>query len=83
MINSKEIFGRRLKLARQKEKLSLEELSNKTGGAVSKQTISKYEAGKAMAGSDILEKLANALKVSMEYFFRPFSFDMSEINEVI
>ena len=80
MINSKEIFGRRLKLARQKEKLSLEELSNKTGGAVSKQTISKYEAGKAMAGSDILEKLANALKVSMEYFFRPFSFDMSEIN---
>ena len=80
MINSKEIFGRRLKLARQKEKLSLEELSNKTGGAVSKQTISKYEAGKVMAGSDILEKLANALKVSMEYFFRPFSFDMSEIN---
>ena len=58
----------------------MEELSNKTGGAVSKQTISKYEAGKAMAGSDILEKLANALKVSMEYFFRPFSFDMSEIN---
>ena len=33
-----------------------------------------------MAGSDILEKLARALKVSMEYFFRPFSFDMSEIN---
>ncbi len=80
MVNSKEIFGRRLKLARQKEKLSMEELSNKTGGAVSKQTISKYESGKAMAGSDILEKLANALKVPMDYFFRPFYFDISKIN---
>ena len=58
----------------------MEELSNKTGGAVSKQTISKYESGKAMAGSDILEKLANALKVPMDYFFRPFYFDISKIN---
>lgn len=69
MIDSKEIFGKRLKLARQKEKLSMEELSNKTGGAVSKQTISKYEAGRAMAGSDILENLHVHLRFPWNIFF--------------
>ena len=58
----------------------MKELSDKTGNAVSKQTISKYESGQAMAGSDILGKLATALNVNMEYFFRPFSFDISEIK---
>lgn len=80
MTEVKHIFGRRLRMARQKEQLSMEELSRQTGGAVSKQTISKYESGKAMAGSLILEKLADALDVSIEYFFRPFTFDMSGAN---
>lgn len=80
MKNIKFTFAKRLKLARQKEKLSMEELSNRTGGAVSKQTLSKYEAGKTMAGSVILGKLANALNVPIDYFFRPFSFDITALD---
>lgn len=56
----------------------MEALSAKAG--VSKQTISKYESGKAMAGSDVLLRLAGALNVPMEYFFRQFSFDIDEIS---
>lgn len=73
------LFGRRLKMARQRKGFSMDELSRMTNDAVSKQTISKYEAGKAMAGTVILSRLAQALDVSMDYFFRPFSFDMSEL----
>ena len=80
MDNNKITFGKRLKQARQKEGLSMEELSRKTGGAVSKQTISKYESGMTMPGSEILGKLSSALNVSMDYFFRQYSFDMSEVQ---
>lgn len=76
----KEIFGKRLKLARQKKGYSMEELSSLTGNAVSKQTISKYEAGKAMAGTEILSKLAAVLGVTMDYFYRTFTFDMDVVN---
>jgi len=62
-MDTKTIFGKRLKQARQRKGYSMEELSTLTGGAVSKQTISKYEAGKAMAGSEILAKLAAALEM--------------------
>lgn len=58
----------------------MDALSVKTGREVSKQTISKYEAGKTMAGSSILIKLSNALGVPIDYFFRPYSFDVSEIE---
>lgn len=74
------IFGKRLKLARQKKGYSMEQLSSLTGGAVSKQTISKYEAGRAMAGTEILKKLAIVLGVTMEYLCRPFTFDMDEVK---
>ncbi|MCF0220536.1 MAG: ImmA/IrrE family metallo-endopeptidase [Muribaculaceae bacterium] len=80
MENNKITFGKRLKQARQKEGLSMEELSRKTGGAVSKQTISKYESGMTMPGSDILGKLSSVLNVPMEYFFRQFAFDINGVQ---
>ncbi len=80
IMDTKEIFAKRLKMARQKKGFSMEKLSSITDGAVSKQTISKYEAGKAMAGSIIIQQLANALEVSMDYFFHPFAFDINEID---
>lgn len=46
----------------------MDALSAKTGKEVSKQTISKYEAGKTMAGSSILIKLSRALDVPVDYF---------------
>ncbi|MCF0183819.1 MAG: ImmA/IrrE family metallo-endopeptidase [Bacteroidaceae bacterium] len=79
-MDTKITFGKRLKQARQKEGLSMDELSRKTGGAVSKQTISKYESGMAMPGSEILGRLATVLKEPMEYFFRQFSFDINEVQ---
>lgn len=79
-MDAKEIFAKRLKQARQKAGLSMEALADKMDNKVSKQTISKYEAGKTMAGSTILIKLAQALEVSVDYFFKPFSFDVSEIE---
>lgn len=79
-IDEKNIFGKRLKLARQKKGYSMEELSALTGHVVSKQTISKYEAGKVMAGTEIIQKLAVALGVTMDYFHRAFTFDINEVS---
>ncbi|MDE7402079.1 MAG: XRE family transcriptional regulator [Muribaculaceae bacterium] len=79
-MDTKELFAKRLKQARQKAGLSMDALSAKTGKEVSKQTISKYEAGKTMAGSAILIKLSQALNVPVDYFFRPYTFDISEVE---
>lgn len=79
-MDTKELFAKRLKQARLKAGLSMDALSEKTGREVSKQTISKYEAGKTMAGSEVLIKLSNALGVPFDYFFRPYSFDVSEVE---
>lgn len=76
----KMLFAKRLKQARQKAGLSMDALSAKTGKEVSKQTISKYEAGKTMAGSSILIKLSRALDVPVDYFFKPYTFDVSEVE---
>lgn len=79
-MDPKDLFAKRLKQARQKAGLSMDGLSAKTGKEVSKQTISKYEAGKTMAGSSILIKLSKALDVPVDYFFRPYTFDVSEVQ---
>lgn len=79
-MEAKDLFAKRLKQARQKAGLSMDGLSAKTGKEVSKQTISKYEAGKTMAGSSILIKLSKALDVPVDYFFRPYAFDVSEVE---
>lgn len=79
-MDPKELFAKRLKQARLKAGLSMDALSEKTGKEVSKQTISKYEAGKTMAGSGVLIKLSTALSVPVDYFFRPYSFDVSEVE---
>ena len=68
-------FAKRLRLARIKAKLSMQSLSDCMDGLVSKQAISKYESAKMMPDSTVLIALAKALAVSVDYFFRPFSFD--------
>lgn len=79
MANELEIFAQRLKSARVMAKLSMEGLCTLMGGLVTKQTISKYENAKMLPSSTILIALASALSVEMDYFFRPFSFDMQEL----
>lgn len=63
------LFGKRLKLARQKEGLSLDELVNKIDKKVSKQALSKYERGEMMPSSDVLGLLIDALNTTLGFLF--------------
>ncbi|HPN38612.1 MAG TPA: XRE family transcriptional regulator [Melioribacteraceae bacterium] len=76
----KEIFGRRLKEARKMSGLSLRELSNKIDNYVKFQMIDKYEKGNAMPGSDVLIKLADALDVSIDYFFKEYNYKIEFVE---
>ena len=65
-----DIFAYRLMAARKMAGLSLQELSDKLGeNAVSKQSLSKYEQGKMKPDSTIMIALANALGISVDYFY--------------
>lgn len=74
------IFSIRLKQARIMQKLSMEELCKKANNALSKQSISKYEAGKMMPDSKSLIILANALGVNIDYFFRPLAVTIENVE---
>lgn len=65
-----DIFAYRLRAARKMAGMSLQELSDKLGdNTVSKQSLSKYEQGKMKPGSKVKIALANALGVSVDYFY--------------
>ena len=53
------------------KRLTMDELSLRTNGEVSKPNISKYEAGKMMPSSKAHIALARALGMDFDYFFRP------------
>ena len=76
----KELFGKRLKSARTLAALSQDELVEKMGHIVTKNAISKYEKGEMMADSKILLALAHALNVKSDYFFRPFSVEIENVE---
>jgi Zn-dependent peptidase ImmA (M78 family)/DNA-binding XRE family transcriptional regulator len=80
MASDVQIFAQRLKQARILKKLSMDQLVDRIGGIVSKQAISKYEAAKMSPNSTILVALSLALDVDVEYFFRPFNFDLNEFE---
>ncbi len=76
----KEVFAQRLKDARLMRGLSMDKLCNKMGNIVSKQTISKYEQGKIFPSSEVLLSLSQALSLHVDYFFRPFTHSISNIE---
>ena len=80
MDNNIEVFAKRLKQARILKKMSMDKLVQLSNGIVSKQAISKYESGKMKPNSSVLISLAMALGVDVDYFFRPFSFDIDEFK---
>ena len=80
MNNNLETFAKRLQQARLKAKLSMEKLSEKMNGIVTKQAISKYEKAKMMPNSTILIAMAEALEVDLDYFFRPFTFELDQFK---
>ena len=65
-----EQFSKRLKTARLMRGLSMDDLVARMEGCVSKQAISKYETGKMLPASDTLLRLAEALRLPVDYFFR-------------
>lgn len=71
------MIGARIKQARIAAGLSLRALADKTHNYISAQVIHKYELGKAAPGSDVLLKLAQALNVKVEFFFRPLKSEVS------
>ena len=79
-MDKKTIFCKRLKSAREMKGLSMAELVEKVEEIVSKQAISKYEAGKMLPNSTVLIKLAEVLGVKVDYFFRPFKVSLSGIE---
>ena len=76
----KDIFSKRLKSARTRAALSQDQLVEKIGGIVSKNAISKYEKGEMMADSTVLLALAKALNVKADYFFRPYTVEIKNVE---
>lgn len=74
------LFATRLKQARIMQGLSMDSLCEKANNELSKQSISKYEAGKMLPDSKSLIILANALGVSVDYFFRPIGVTIENIE---
>lgn len=70
------IFGKRLANARKIRCLSQRKLSEKLNGIVSSNAIAKYEAGKMLPSSNTLIALSKALDMEIDYFFRPFTFQI-------
>src|SRR5690606_14195115 len=76
----KEVFAKRLKSARTLAGLSQDELVKRIEGLVTKNAIAKYERGDMMADGKVLIALANALNVKPDYFFRPFTVEIENIE---
>lgn len=77
-----DIFPIRLKNARKMRELSQKGLSDAMQGIVSPNAIKKYEKGEMFPSSDIVIKIASALKVKVDDLFQPFSveIDMSGVK---
>lgn len=73
-------FGQRLKAARIMAGLSMDRLVDKLDKKLSKQAISKYENNLMMPDSTNLILLADALNVSLDYFFSENAIKLSVIN---
>lgn len=71
-------LSERLQQARKIAGLSLRGLADRVG--LSHAAIKKYEDGKVYPSSDILIKLANALNVRIDFFFRPISVSLENVK---
>lgn len=61
------MFGKRLRLARQRAGLSMRSLAEQVDPRITPQAISKYELGKMMPSSSVLAGLGKALNVSLDF----------------
>lgn len=77
-----DIFPVRLKNARKMRGFSQQELSDAMQGFVSSNAIKKYEKGEMFPSSDVVIRLASALRVKIDDLFQPFAvkIDMSGVK---
>jgi len=62
-------FGVRLVAARKMAGLSLQNLADRLGNVVSKQSLNKYEQGKMKPDSELVILLSDILNVQVDFFF--------------
>ncbi|TKF15882.1 ImmA/IrrE family metallo-endopeptidase [Enterovibrio norvegicus] len=72
------MIGERIKRARAAAGLSMQALGNQVG--ISANMVKKYEHDQSMPSSGVLLKLAAALSVRTEYFFRPAEVTLGEVE---
>jgi Zn-dependent peptidase ImmA (M78 family)/DNA-binding XRE family transcriptional regulator len=74
------MFGDRLRLARKRLGLSLRGLAARLKGAVSAQSLGKYERGEMKPGSDTLVALSQALELPISYFMSPLQVELAGLE---
>ena len=72
------MIGERIKRARAAAGLSMQALGEQVG--ISANMVKKYEHDQSMPSSGVLLKLATALSVHTEYFFRPAQVTLGEVE---
>lgn len=70
----------RIKMARLMAGYSLQELSNKTDNAITKQAIGKYEKGLMKPSFENLQAISSALNIRVDYFLRENTLELGEIK---
>jgi len=76
----KNTFAYRLNAARKIAGLSLQNLADRLGNVVTKQSLNKYEQGKMKPDSNMIIQLANALNVSVDYLFARSEIEINLAN---
>lgn len=72
-------IGERIKLARGRARLSLDELAGRMG-TVTKQALSKYEIGKMSPSSSVLMQLSVELGVTLDFLLRPTVVQLGDLK---
>ncbi len=75
-----QLFAERLKSARLMNGLSLQDLSDKMGNKVSRQSLHKYEKGEVRPDSEMMGLLCDILAVRPDFFIRENAIELGSIN---
>jgi len=72
-------IAQRIKHARLMRGFSLQDLSDKLDNKVSKQALHKYEKGEVEPDNVMVQKLADALDLKPDYFYRDHAIEIKEV----
>jgi len=78
-MESENVYGKRLRLARKMAGLSLQELADALENRVTKQSLNKYELGLMTPSGEVLMAISNTLKIKPDYFLKKNQVELGEI----